>query len=73
MKTLRLMIVPVLLAFLVSCDSDRQNATLGNSSDTANTEEGAAVAPSVGIDSAKNDSTTSTQGNATPTGRIKEQ
>lgn len=70
MKNLRLLVIPVLMAFFMSCDSNRQNATLGNSKDTTHIE-GAAVSPTVGADSAKNDSTNSTQGNADPSGSIK--
>lgn len=71
MKRLRLIIVPVLVAFLMSCDSDRQNATLGNTVDTANTEEGAAVPPSIPADSTQKGKDTA-NGNAAPSGRIRE-
>lgn len=67
MKILRLLIVPVLMAFFMSCDSDRQNATLGNTADTTHNEGSGATI----TDTTQKDSTNSTQGNADPSGNIK--
>lgn len=69
MKNLRLLIVPVLLALFMSCDGDRQNAELGNSVDTTHEEGSGATIPT---DTTKQDSTNSTQGNADPSGSIKQ-
>lgn len=72
MKILRLMIVPVLLAFLMSCDGNRQNATLGNTADTANSVEGAVINPTNPPDtSQRGKDSTSSHGNADPGGSIK--
>lgn len=68
MKNLRLLIMPVLLAFFMSCDSDRQNAEIGNSVDTTHEEGSGATIPT---DTTQKDSTNSTQGNADPSGSIK--
>jgi hypothetical protein len=68
MKNFRLLIVPFLLAFFMSCDSDRQNAELGNSVDTTHEEGSGATIPT---DTTQNDSTNNTQGNADPSGSIK--
>ena len=60
--------MPVLLAFFMSCDSDRQNAEIGNSVDTTHEEGSGAAIPT---DTTHKDSANSTQGNADPSGSIK--
>ena len=70
MKNIRLTILPVLLALITACDSNRQNATLGNTADTANTVEGASVPPSVPADTTKKGADTTARGNADPSGSI---
>ena len=52
----------------MSCDSDRQNAEVGNTVDTTHEEGSGANIPT---DTTKKDSTNSTQGNADPSGSIK--
>ncbi len=68
MRNLRLLILPALLVFFMSCDSDRQNAELGNSVDTTREEGSGATIPN---DTIKKDTTNRTQGNADPSGSIK--
>ena len=68
MKNLRLLIMPVLLAFFMSCNSDRQNAEIGNSVDTTHEEGSGATIPT---DTTQKDSANSTQGNADPSGSLK--
>ena len=66
MKYIRLMIIPVLLTFVIACDSNRQKATLGNSVDTGNTREG----QHTDIDTTAKKADSTAKGNADPSGSI---